>query len=171
QPLLRAWPLWNLPGACRRRHGKSVAARSGGDGNARPVAPLRRRCPAGLPGDPGWAAGQYPAAGACGGRGRGGARGPWACGSRRAGDLVSKLRSAPRCARGAVVAMAVILAVLHVRGAATAAATAPIAMQSRVPLLAEEANGRAVASWHQLQAAPEELARCSGPSSAAGESG
>jgi small-conductance mechanosensitive channel len=49
--------------------------------------------------------------------------------------------------------------------------TAPVAMQSRVQLLVEEAHARAAASWHRLQVAPEDLARFAGSWSAAWESG
>jgi hypothetical protein len=56
--------------------------------------------------------------------------------------------------------MAVIFAVLMACGTAKAAAgSETIAMQSRVRLLVEEAQGHAAASWQQLQAAPEDLAR------------
>ena len=49
--------------------------------------------------------------------------------------------------------------------------TAPVAMQSRVQLLVEEAHARAAASWHRLQVAPEDLVRVAGSWSAAWQSG
>ena len=70
--------------------------------------------------------------------------------------------------------MAVIFAVLAARGTAMAAGngeTASIAMQSRVPLLVEEAHERAAASWHRLHAVPADLARVTGSWSTAWQSG
>jgi small-conductance mechanosensitive channel len=70
--------------------------------------------------------------------------------------------------------MTVIFAVLAAECTAMAAGgseTASIAMQSRVRLLVEEANGGAVASWHRLQAAPEDLARVAASWSAAWQTG
>jgi small-conductance mechanosensitive channel len=70
--------------------------------------------------------------------------------------------------------MAVIFAVLAAEDTAMAAAgseTAPIATQSRVRLLVEEANEGAVASWHQLQAAPQDVVRVAASWSAAWQSG
>jgi small-conductance mechanosensitive channel len=55
--------------------------------------------------------------------------------------------------------------------AATSAGTASIAMPSRLPQLTEEAQGRAAASWHRLQVAPEDLARVAGSWSATWQSG
>ena len=74
QPLLRAWPLRDLPSACPRRHGTSVVARCGGDRYAPSVASWRIQYPARLPSDLARAAGQHSAAGAGERRGRGGAR-------------------------------------------------------------------------------------------------
>jgi moderate conductance mechanosensitive channel len=68
--------------------------------------------------------------------------------------------------------MAVTCLVLAVCGTAKAAAgSETIAMQSRVRLLVEEAQGHAAASWHRLQAAPEDLARIANSWSAAWQSG
>ena len=87
---------------------------------------------------------------------------------------MSKRRWAPRCARGAVLAMAVIFAVLAAENTAMAAAgseTTSIATQSRVRLLVEEANEGAVASWQRLQAAPQDVVRVAASWSAAWQSG
>jgi hypothetical protein len=55
--------------------------------------------------------------------------------------------------------------------AATSGRTPSIAVQSHLPLLVEEVQGRAAASWHRLQVAPEDLVRVAGSWSAAWQSG
>jgi hypothetical protein len=64
-------------------------------------------------------------------------------------------------------AVVVTLATLAPSGADAA----PMAMQSRVRLLMDEAHLRAAESWQQLQAAPDELGRIAGDWSAAWQSG
>src|SRR5215472_10264513 len=69
--------------------------------------------------------------------------------------------------RAAQFAVVVTLATLAPSGVGAA----PMAMQSRVRLLVDEAHCRAAESWQQLQAAPDELGRIAGDLSAAWQSG
>jgi small-conductance mechanosensitive channel len=95
------------------------------------------------------------------------------------------LLSLPRCVCGALIGATLALAVLAAPGAAASAGSfitddhgttggiggPRMAMQSRVVLLVDDAHRQSIASWHRLQAAPEDLTSVVASWSAAWASG